>query len=67
MQRGKGSICIADTNVRTLSRAQPKRVLLAFGKSVPAEVITDELVIATQPGIYTEAYRELTRDLYLDK
>lgn len=64
---GKGLYLHRRTNVRTLSRAQPKRVLLAFGKSVPAGVITDELVIATQPGIYTEAYRELTRDLYLDK
>lgn len=55
------------TRVRTTPRRAPKRVLMEFGRGVPAGTpAIDELVVGTgEHEQYTPAYRALTRDFYL--
>ncbi len=52
------------TWVRTKPDAEPKRVLLSFGR-FPGEAVTDELAIEGSDHVYSKEYVALTRDIYL--
>jgi tRNA1Val (adenine37-N6)-methyltransferase len=47
--------------------SQPKRMLMEFHKIMPPETITENLIIeATGRHGYSEEYKTLTRDFYLN-
>lgn len=54
------------TYVHTLEHLPPKRVLLAFVRSLQAVTENDRLVVETPEHEYTEKYRELTGEFYLN-
>lgn len=55
------------TMVRGAADKPTKRVLAEYCRDAPdAPVVVGELVIEAAPGIYTEQYRRLTADFYLD-
>lgn len=65
---GRGLYLVRRTVVRTLAGVPPKRVLLAFRRTFADGqngIQDDELLIETEPRVYTEAYRLLTKDFYL--
>lgn len=51
--------------VRTVERKSPKRVLLNFLRSAPAQTHTEILVLQTGNGARTPQYANLTQDFYL--
>jgi tRNA1Val (adenine37-N6)-methyltransferase len=54
--------------VRTTAGKEPKRMMAVFRRKVPDYVFRREtLVIHAAGGVYSEAYRALTKDFYLDK
>lgn len=56
-----------ETHVQTKPGAVPKRALLAFRPTPPPEpVVPQTLLIEQQPGVYSDAFRELVREFYLN-
>lgn len=53
------------TNVISRVGKSAKRVLLRFTPNIQASNLTDELIIQTESGAYTDAMSDLTKDFYL--
>lgn len=56
-----------ETQVVTKRGVEAKRVLLSFRRAIPTEeeVRTDQLVMESSPGQYSERYAEMVKDFYL--
>ena len=53
------------TSIRSSPQHKPHRAMVLFGKTQNQTIIEDELVIYSLKSVYSEAYKELTRDFYL--
>jgi tRNA1Val (adenine37-N6)-methyltransferase len=53
------------TWVKSYPDREPHRVMVAFAKSEPAHVIENELSIYDSQKVYSQSYRELTKEFYL--
>lgn len=54
------------TRVKSTLTHSPHRVMVVFTKNKTPEILENEISIYSSKGIYTEEYRELTRDFYLN-
>ncbi len=54
------------TRVKSSINHNPHRVLIVFTKNKKSEVIDNELTIYISKDIYTNEYRQLTKDFYLN-
>jgi tRNA1Val (adenine37-N6)-methyltransferase len=45
---------------------KPKRIAMEFSFSPPGKVIIEEIIIRREDNSFTEAYRQMTRDFYLE-
>jgi tRNA1Val (adenine37-N6)-methyltransferase len=57
---------VRQLQVRSKPGIKPKRVIMEFSLSLPGIVITEEIVIRREDNSFTEAYRQMTRDFYLE-
>ena len=51
--------------VKSKPGSKPKRIAMEFSFSPPGPVITEEIIIRREDNSFTDAYRELTKDFYL--
>ena len=45
---------------------KPKRMAMEFSFSLPGPVITEEIIIRREDNSFTDAYREMTKDFYME-
>jgi tRNA1Val (adenine37-N6)-methyltransferase len=57
---------IRQLQVKSKSGSKPKRIAMEFSFTPPGDIISEEIIIRMEDNSFTEAYRELTKDFYLD-
>lgn len=55
----------AETRVHGMAGKPVERVLLEFSRRQPDDIRSDKIVIYSEEKIFTESYKQLTRDFYL--
>lgn len=61
-----GLFLFRETRIRSSLQKAPKRVLMAFKKDFPTQPLTDEICISTSSGQYTDEYKKITKEFYLN-
>ena len=60
-----GLFLVRQLQVKSKPGTNPKRIAMEFSFSVQGPVITEEIIIRHNDNSFTDAYRELTKDFYL--
>ena len=61
-----GLFLFRETRIRPTPQKAPKRVLMAFRKEFSTQPLTDEICISSSPGQYTDEYKKITKEFYLN-
>jgi tRNA1Val (adenine37-N6)-methyltransferase len=61
-----GLFLVRQLQVKSKPGTNPKRIAMEFAFSPPGLVVTEEIFIRREDNSYTDAYRELTKDFYIE-